>query len=233
MHTHATDGTNSIEEMAQAALARGYAYMAITDHSKNLAMTNGMDDARALAHVQRIREVDRAMEGRIRVFAGIEVDILGDGAIDLSDDTLAQMDVVIASVHTLFQQPEQQMTERVLRALENPYVRILGHATGRLLLRRDAYAIDVDAVIRQAAKLGVALEHNANPSRLDLSDLNLRKAKEQGCRIVVNTDSHHTSEMDNMRFGIRQLRRAWLTAEDVLNTRTPDAFLAALRPRPA
>ncbi len=233
MHTHETDGTNSIREMAEAGVEHGYAYIAITDHSKNLAMTNGMDDQRALEHVRRIREVDTEMEGRIRVFPGIEVDILGDGAIDLSDDVLAQMEVVIASVHTLFQQPEQQMTERVLRALENPYVRILGHATGRLLLRRDAYAIDIAAVIRRAAELGVALEHNANPNRLDFSDLNLRMAKEHGCRIVINTDSHHISELNNLRFGIRQLRRAWLRREDVLNTSEPDAFLAGLRPRPA
>lgn len=233
MHTHATDGTNTIREMADAALVRGYAYIAITDHSKNLAMTNGLDDQRALEHIRRIREVDAEMEGKIRVFPGIEVDILGDGAIDLSDDVLAQMDVVIASVHTLFQQPEAQMAERVLRALENPYVRILGHATGRKLLRRDAYAIDVEAVIRQAAKSGVALEHNAHPNRLDLNDLNLRKAREHGCKIVINTDSHSTGELDNLHYGMLQLRRAWLTKDDVLNTREPKAFLAGLRPRPA
>ncbi|MFT4114173.1 DNA polymerase/3'-5' exonuclease PolX [Silvibacterium sp.] len=232
MHTNATDGRNTIREMAEAALARGYAYIAITDHSKNLAMTNGLDDARALEHIRRIREVDAEMEGRIRVFPGIEVDILGDGEIDLADETLAQMDVVIASVHTLFNQPREQMTERVLRAIENPYVRILGHPTGRLLLRREPFEIDLPTVLRRAAELGVAVEHNAYPDRLDLSDRDLRLAKELGCKISVNTDSHHTSHMEKMRYGIRQLRRAWLTKDDVLNTLPADAFLAALRPRP-
>ena len=232
MHTHATDGHNSIREMAEAALARGYEYIAITDHSKNLAMTNGLDDARALEHIARIRAVDREMEGRIRVFTGIEVDILGDGALDLSDEVLAQMDVVIASIHTLFNQPKEQMTERVLRAIENPYVRILGHPTGRLLLRREPFAIDLPAVLRRASELGVAVEHNAAPERLDLSDRDLRLAKELGCRIVVNTDAHDTRHLDKMRYGIRQLRRAWLTKEDLVNTLNPDDFLAALRPKP-
>ncbi|GGH16515.1 DNA polymerase/3'-5' exonuclease PolX [Silvibacterium dinghuense] len=232
MHTNATDGRNTIREMAEAALARGYEYIAITDHSKNLAMTNGLDDARALEHVRRIREVDAEMEGRIRVFPGIEVDILGDGEIDLADETLAQMDVVVASVHTLFNQPREQMTERVLRAIENPYVRILGHPTGRLLLRREPFELDLPTVMRRAAELGVAMEHNAYPDRLDLSDRDLRLAKELGCKISVNTDSHHTSHMEKMRYGIRQLRRAWLTKEDVLNTLPAKQFLAALRPRP-
>jgi DNA polymerase (family 10) len=232
MHTNATDGRNTIREMAEAGLARGYQYIAITDHSKNLAMTNGLDDARALEHIRRIREVDAEMEGRIRVFPGIEVDILGDGEIDLSNEVLAQMDVVIASVHTLFNQPEEQMTERVLRAIENPYVRILGHPTGRLLLRREAFQINLAAVLRKAAELGVAVEHNSYPDRLDLCDRDLRLAKKLGCKISVNTDSHHTSHMEKMRYGIRQLRRAWLRKEDVLNTLPPQEFLDALRPRP-
>ena len=143
MHTTASDGRNSIREMAEAALARGYQYIAITDHSKNLAMTNGLDEKRALEHIARIREVDKQMEGRIRVFTGIEVDILADGALDLDDEVLAQMDVVIASVHTRFEQSREEMTARVLRAIENPYVRILGHPTGRLLLRREPFAIDM------------------------------------------------------------------------------------------
>ncbi|MBB6142405.1 DNA polymerase (family 10) [Silvibacterium bohemicum] len=232
MHTVATDGKNTIREMADAAVARGYEYIAITDHSKNLAMTNGLDDARALEHIQRIREVDAEMEGQIRVFPGIEVDILGDGELDLSNEVLAQMDVVIASVHSLFNQPEAEMTARVLRAIENPYVRILGHPTGRLLLRREGYQIDIGAVIRRAAELGVAVEHNAYPDRLDLCDRDLRLAKEVGCKISINTDAHHTSHMEKMRYGIKQLRRAWLTKADVLNTLPAKEFLAALRPRP-
>jgi DNA polymerase (family X) len=240
MHTHATDGHNSIREMADAALERGYQYIAITDHSKNLAMTNGLDAERAMEHVQRIRAVDRElnselsskMEGRIRVFTGIEVDILGDGTLDLPDEVLAEMDVVIASVHTLFNQPREEMTARVLRAIENPYVRILGHPTGRLLLRREPFPIDLPAILRRAAELGVAVEHNASPERLDLSDRDLRLAKELGCKIVINTDAHNARHLDKMRYGIRQLRRAWLTPQDVLNTRGPAEFLSALRPRP-
>lgn len=231
MHTNATDGKNTIREMAEAALERGYSYIAITDHSKNLAMTNGLDDARALEHIARIRAVDREMAGSIRIFPGIEVDILVDGALDLSDDVLAQMDVVVASVHSYFNQPAKQMTERILRAIENPFVRILGHPTGRLLLRREPYEFDLDAVLRRSAELGVAVEHNAYPDRLDLNDRNLRRAKELGCKIVVNTDAHHTSHLEKMRYGILQLRRAGLQAEDVLNTRSADDLLQRLRPR--
>ncbi|MHB8304360.1 MAG: PHP domain-containing protein [Acidobacteriaceae bacterium] len=232
MHTVATDGKNTICEMAEAALARGYSYIAITNHSKNLAMTNGLDDERALEHVERIRAVDREMEGRIRIFSGIEVDILVDGEPDLSDGVLAQMDVVVASVHSYFNQPAEQMTERILRAIANPFVRVLGHPTGRLLLRREPYALDLDAVLTCCAELGVAVEHNAYPDRLDLSDRNLRRAKELGCKIVVNTDAHHASHFDKMRYGVRQLRRAWLCAEDVLNTGSADELMRQFRTRP-
>lgn len=229
MHTHATDGKCSIREMADAALARGLQYIAITDHSKNLAMTNGLDEKRASEHIARIREADRAMEGRIRIFAGIEVDILGDGALDLDDEVLAQMDVVIASVHSRFDQSREEMTSRILRAIENPHVRILGHPTGRQILRREPYAVDLGVVLRRAAQLGVAVEHNAAPARLDLCDRDLRLAREVGCKIAINTDAHDTRDLDDMNYGIRQLRRAWLTPGDVLNTLEPDAFLAALR----
>ncbi len=236
MHTVATDGRNTIREMADAAMTHGYEYIAITDHSKNLAMTFGLDDERALEHIRSIREVDAEINSGagkgIRVFAGIEVDILSDGQLDLSDEVLAQMDVVIASVHSLFNQPEAEMTARVLRAIENPYVHILGHPTGRLLLRREGFQINLPAVLRRAAELGVAVEHNAYPDRLDLCDRDLRLAKELGCRIIVNTDSHHTSHMGKMRYGIRQLRRAWLRKEDLLNTAPAKDFLATLRPRP-
>ncbi len=231
MHTTASDGRNSILEMAEAAAARGLGYIAITDHTKALAMTGGLDEKRALEHMARIREVDAQMRGRIRVFCGIEVDILSDGALDLDDEVLAQMDVVIASVHSRFDQPQEEMTARVLRAIENPCVRILGHPTGRLLLRREPFAMDTGAVLRRAAELGVAVEHNAAPERLDLCDRDLRMAKEFGCRIVISTDAHTAGAIGRMKYGIRQLRRAWLTAEDVLNTRDADGFLAGLRAR--
>ena len=233
MHTTETDGANSIREMAEAALARGLKYIAITDHSKNLAMTNGMDDARALAHIQRIRQVDSEMGGRIRVLPGIEVDILAEGELDLDDSTLAQMDIVVASVHSRFDQPIEEMTDRILRALENPYTRILGHPTGRKVLKRDPYALHMDKILKRAAQLGVAVEHNASPARADLNDLHLRLAKEHGCRITVNTDAHSTGELDQIRYGITQLRRAWLTKEDLINTQpTAEALLSQLRPKP-
>jgi DNA polymerase (family 10) len=232
MHTTATDGHNSIREMAEAAQARGYSYIAVTDHSQNLAMTNGLDEKRALEHMKRIREVDRQMEGRLRVFTGIEVDILADGTLDLDKEVLAQMDVVIASIHTRFEQSREEMTARVLKAIENPCTRILGHPTGRLLLRREPFALDLGAVLRRAAELGVAVEHNAAPERLDLCDRDLRLAKELGCKIVINTDAHDTRHLAKMDYGVRQLRRAWLGPDDVLNTLAAKDFLAALRPRP-
>jgi DNA polymerase (family 10) len=229
MHTTASDGRCSITEMAEAAIACGYKYIAITDHSKVLAMTGGLDEKRALEHIQNIREVDRHMEGRIRVFTGIEVDILADGTLDLDDEVLAQMDVVIASIHTRFDQSRDEMTARVLKAIENPNVKVLGHPTGRLLLRREPFAIDIGKVLRRCAELGVAAEHNAAPERLDLNDRDLRLAKELGCKLVINTDAHDVRVLGQLEHGIRQLRRAWLGPQDVLNTLEPDAVLAALR----
>jgi DNA polymerase (family 10) len=232
MHTMATDGRNTVRELAEAAAACGYKYIAITDHSKALAMTSGLDEARALKQMEEVRAVDRQMEGRIRVFTGIEVDILADGSLDMADEVLAQMDVVIASIHSRFEQSREEMTARVLRAIENPYVRVLGHPTGRLLLRREAFALEMAAVLRRAADLGVAVEHNAAPERLDLCDRDLRLAREMGCRIVINSDSHDCRNLGKMGFGVQQLRRAWLGPGDVLNTREPEEFLAGLRKRP-
>ncbi|HEX4156061.1 MAG TPA: helix-hairpin-helix domain-containing protein [Acidobacteriaceae bacterium] len=302
MHTVESDGSDSVRAMAEAAIARSLEYIAITDHSKNLAMTNGMDDARTLAHAKRIREASTQLQADIvevnnalaagrdlsknerlaslfaaaktlssrpellphavktlssrpeaqragverpphfessdkprplpnfRILAGIEVDILPDGSLDLDDSTLAQLDVVVASVHSGFNQSPEEVTARVLRAAENPYVHILGHPTGRKVLRREPYKVDVEQLLTAAARLHVAVEHNASPARSDLSDLHLRRAKELGCKIVVNTDAHSTAELDQIDFGIVQLRRAWLTAADVLNTLPVDKFLSSLRP---
>jgi DNA polymerase (family 10) len=232
MHTSDSDGRNSIREMAEAAIECGYGYIAITDHSKFLGVTNGLDEKRALEQIEQVRAVDRAMEGRIRVFTGIEVDILADGSLALADEVLAQMDAVIASVHSRFEQSSGEMTERVLKAIENPYVRILGHPTGRLLLRREPFALDMAAVLKRAAELGVAMEQNAAPERLDLNDHDLRLSKELGCPIVMSSDSHDSRNLGKMGYGVKQLRRAWLTAGDVLNTREADDFLAGLRSRP-
>jgi len=228
MHTIETDGRNTIVEMAEAARERGYKYMAITDHSKNLAFANGLDDARAVEHIKRIRATAEKTDG-IRIFAGIEVDILADGSLDLSDSVLEQMDLVIASVHSHFNQSAEEMTTRLLKAIENPNVSIIGHPTGRILLRRDAYAYDMDAVLQAAARNKVAMELNAYPDRLDLCDRHLRMAKQHGVKIVINTDSHHTSHMEKIRYGVLQARRAWLTASDVLNTLPVEKFTKAMK----
>jgi DNA polymerase (family 10) len=228
MHTVETDGRCTIEEMAEAARARGYKYMAITDHSKNLAFANGLDDKRALEHIQRIRKANEQTDG-IHIFAGIEVDILADGDLDLSDSVLSEMDIVIASVHSQFGQEPAKMTERLVTAISNPNVSVIGHPTGRILLRRDAYGFDMEEVLKSAAKHKVAMELNAYPDRLDLSDRHLRMAKERGVKIVINTDSHHTSHMEKIRYGVLQARRAWLTRDDVLNTLPTEKFATAMK----
>jgi DNA polymerase (family X) len=228
MHTVETDGKNTIEEMAEAAKERGYRYMAITDHSKNLAFANGLDDARAVAHIQKIHEANKKVEG-IKIFAGIEVDILAEGDLDLSNDVLAQMDIVIASVHSVFNQEPTKMTNRLLNAIENPNVSVIGHPTGRIQLRREAYAFDMDAVLFAAARHKVAMELNSYPDRLDLNDVHLRQARQRGVKIVINTDSHHTSHLEKIRYGILQARRAWLTKADVLNTLPAAQFSKAMK----
>ena len=228
MHTVETDGRCTIDEMAQAAKERGYQYIAITDHSKNLAFANGLDDARAEQHIRRIRAANDEIDG-ITIFAGIEVDILGDGELDLSDSVLEQMDVVVASVHSLFSQGPQQMTDRLLRAISNPNVSILGHPTGRLLLKRDAYKFDMEAVLKTAAEKKVAMELNAYPDRLDLNDVHLRMARDRGVKIVINTDAHHTSHFEKLKYGILQARRAWLTSRDILNTLPEQEFRRAMK----
>ncbi len=230
MHTVETDGKCTIDEMAAAAKERGYQYIAITDHSKNLAFANGLDDKRAMQHIARIHTANEQTDG-ITIMAGIEVDILGDGELDLSDSVLEQMDVVVASVHSAFNQEPQQMTGRLLRALSNKNVSVLGHPTGRLLLRRGAYTFDMDAVLKTALKNKVAMELNAYPDRLDLNDVHLRMARERGVKIVINTDAHHTSHFEKIKYGILQARRAWLTPKDVLNTLPEKEFRQAMKHR--
>ena len=227
-HTTETDGRDDIEAMAKAARDAGLSYLAITDHSQSLAMANGLDEARALAHAARIREIGARLEG-ITLLAGIECDIRPDGTMDLADDCLAQLDIVVASVHSAFNQDASQMTDRVLRAVSCPYVDIIGHPTGRRLLRRDASRLDVNALIEAAAAAGVALEINANVERLDLSDIHARAARDRGVQIVVSTDSHSRGAFHLMKWGVQVARRAWLRKDDVLNTRPLEEFRAALR----
>jgi DNA polymerase (family 10) len=229
LHTHTTetDGKDSIADMADAAREAGLEYIAITDHSKALAMANGLDETRALAHAERVRRLD-AQHG-VRLLAGIECDIRPDGTLDLADDCLAALDIVIASVHSGFTQDRQQMTERLLRAIEHPSVDVLGHPTGRLLLKREPYAFDVEAIVEAAARHGVALEINCQVDRLDLNDVHARLARDRGVRLVISTDAHSRQAFSRLRWGILTARRAWVRPEDVLNTRPFDEFTSLLR----
>ena len=219
MHTTATDGKNSIDEMAQAARERGLKYIAITDHSRRVTMANGLDGKRASAQWKKIDKLNEAATDDFLILKGIECDILEKGGMDLSDRTLAKADFVIASVHYGQKQSAQQITDRIIGALENPYVSMLAHPTGRLLNKRDAYAVDMDAVFQCAKANNKMLELNANPIRLDLNDVYLLKAKEMGIPIVINTDAHSTRGLVNMRYGIKQARRGCLVKSDVANTR--------------
>jgi DNA polymerase (family 10) len=228
MHTTETDGRADVETMARSAQAAGLKYIAITDHSKSLAMANGLDEARALEHARKIRALNDRLAG-FTVLAGIECDIRPDGSMDLADDCLAQLDLVIASVHSAFTMDQQQMTDRVLAAIANPYVDILAHPTGRLILKRDGYALDLERVFAAAAAAGVAIEINSQVDRLDLDDTHARLARDRGVSIVIDSDAHSPAALGNLRWGALTARRAWLAPGDVLNTRPVDAFKASLR----
>jgi DNA polymerase (family 10) len=227
-HTTATDGRESIEGMARAAKAAGLRYLAITDHSQALAMANGLDERRALEHARAIHDVNDRVDG-MTLLAGIECDIRQDGSMDLSDDCLAQLDIVIASIHSGFNMEADAMTDRLLRALSCPWVDVLGHPTGRLILKRDPNKADMTRVIAEAAAQGVALEINAQIDRLDLDDGLASRAAAAGARLVISTDAHSATALGNMRWGVQVARRAWLRAEDVLNTRPVDELTASLR----
>jgi DNA polymerase (family 10) len=227
-HTSATDGRDTIEAMAAAARARGYEYLAITDHSQSLAMANGLNEASALAHAAEVRAIG-ARIGGITLLAGIECDIRPDGTMDLADECLAQLDFVVASVHSSFLQSEEEMTTRIVRAIENPWVDAIGHLTGRLLLRREPYKVDFERIVAEAARHGVALEINSQIDRLDISDAHARLAMQRGVPIVVSSDAHSARALDVIRWGVVVARRAWLTAEHVLNTRPLGELRSSLR----
>ena len=230
MHTVATDGRATLREMAEAAAALGYEYIAITDHSKALAMSNGLDEERVVAFAEQVRQLNQ--DGLpVRVFSGLECDILRDGGMDISEDALAHLDVVIGSVHSYFNLEWKEMTDRILRALDSPSLRILGHLTGRILLQREGYALDFEGIAAKARERGVWLEINASPERLDLSSDMVRSAKRKGCKFTISTDSHRTSHLNNMRYGVTTARRGWLEAADVMNTRSLTDFEAALKSR--
>jgi len=228
MHTTETDGKDDVRTMAEAARAAGLSYIAITDHSQSLAMANGLDERRAIAHAERIRAIDRQIDG-IRLLAGIECDIRPDGTLDLADECLAALDVVVVSVHSAFNQDRREMTDRLLRAIENPHVDILGHPTGRRILKREPYPVDMEAVMDRAAQTGVAMEINAQAHRLDLNDSHARLARTRGVRLVISSDAHSRHALNVIRWGVTMARRAWLEPQDVLNTLPFDSFKAALR----
>jgi DNA polymerase (family 10) len=230
MHTTETDGRAPLDEMAEAARARGYEYIAITDHSKALAMANGLDEKRVVAFARQVREINRdGMFSGLRIFSGIECDILKDGSLDLANDALAELDLVIASVHSHMNMEAAEMTGRLLRALECPHVRILGHPTGRLLLHRDPFPFDFDRVAAEAVRRGVWLEINASPERLDLHGALIRNAQAKGARFAISTDAHHPKQLDYMRYGVVTARRGWLGPNDILNTLPAERFAAALQ----
>ena len=231
MHTTASDGRNSIEEMAEAARKLGHQYIALTDHSKAVTVANGMDEKRTLEQIKKIHAASERVP-EIRLLAGIEVDILKDGRLDLDDEVLAQLDVVVASVHSYMNLDRAAMTDRLLAAIENPHTQIIAHPTGRLLLRRDAFEYDMERVLDAARAHGVAMECNAYPDRLDLRDTYLRMAKDRGVKIVISTDAHSTGNLEFMRYGVQMARRGWLEKKDVLNTLPVEEFLAALRQKP-
>jgi DNA polymerase (family X) len=228
MHTIESDGRHSIEQMAQAAHKMGYEYVAITDHSKAVTVANGMDEPRTRAHARKIRA---AKVDGIRILAGIEVDILKDGRLDLADEVLAELDIVVASIHSFMNLERAEITERMLAAIENPYVQIIGHPTGRILLRRDAMAYDMESILDAARRRGVVVECNAAPDRLDLKDAYLRMAKERGVRVVISTDAHSIKNLELMRYGVQMARRGWIEKKDVLNALPLEQMLAALRPK--
>ncbi|NLY30775.1 MAG: DNA polymerase/3'-5' exonuclease PolX [Firmicutes bacterium] len=218
-HSRWSDGVMSLEELAQAARAKGYEYVAVCDHSQSLTVANGLSIERLRAQHREIQEVNEKLDN-IQLLSGIEVDIMADGSLDLPDSVLAERDVVVASIHSGFRQDVEQLTMRVIKAMENPHVDIIGHPTGRLLGRRAPYAIDMERVIEAAAKTGTVLEINASPDRLDLNDINAQAAMEAGVKIVINTDAHSQPELDNMHLGLSVARRAWLTKDDLVNTWT-------------
>jgi DNA polymerase (family 10) len=229
-HTIASDGHNTIAEMGRAARERGYEYLAITDHSASHGFGDHVSPEQLLRQIELVREADEQLDG-LELLAGSEVNILPDGSLDYDDELLAQLDWVIASVHTSFGMGGQAMTERMIAAIEHPLVRAIGHPTGRLIERRPPYEIDLEAVFAAAARTGTMLEINANPDRRDLSDVHARAAARAGVRILIDSDAHRTATLQNMRWGIATARRAWLTAAQVANT-LPLSALRGLAEQP-
>jgi DNA polymerase (family 10) len=233
LHAHSTwsDGQNNIREMAEGCIARGYSYLGLTDHSKVAAYANGLNEERLRQQGEEIDRLNKEFAGRFRILKGSECDILRDGSLDFPDEVLAGLDFVVASIHSNFSLSAQEQTQRMLRAIANPYVDIIGHPTGRILLGREGYTLDMEAVIDAAGAHGVCIEINAHPSRLDLDWRLVRRARERGVRIPVDPDAHTLAGLDDMRYGIGVARKGWLAARDVLNTLETEPLLAFFRAR--
>ena len=228
MHTLATDGKNSIAEMAQKAKELGYSYLAITDHSQAVRVAGGLNERALARHLKEIEKANSQVSG-IRILKGVEVDILGDGTLDLKDDILKECEVVLGSVHSRFNMEEGEMTKRIIRAIQNPCVHILAHPTGRLILEREPYKVNLKEVIQAAVDYGVVLEINAYPDRLDLRDVDARMARDLGARLAISTDAHSAQQLDLMKFGVFTARRGWIEAKDVINTYPLEQMLKFLR----
>ena len=227
VHTTATDGNNSLKDMAKAARERGYSYLAVCDHSRHVSVAGGLDENDLAEQIDAVDELNETFDN-FRLIKGIEVDILEDGSLDLPDDILQRLDLRVCSLHYKFNLSEKKQTKRVLSAMENPYFNIFAHPTGRLLGERKAYAIDIDTIMDKALETGAVLELNAYPERLDLNDIHLKAAKEKGLKIVISTDAHSTNGLSFMKYGISQARRGWIEKDDVLNTRDAETLLEAL-----
>jgi DNA polymerase (family 10) len=228
MHTVATDGKNSILEMAKKAKDLGYSYVAITDHSRAVRVAGGLNEKALTRHLREIEKADGQISG-VRILKGVEVDILGDGMLDLKDEILKKCDVVLGSVHSRFNLEEAEMTKRIIRAIKNPCVHILAHPTGRLILEREPYRVNLKEVIQAAVDYGVVLEVNAHPDRLDLRDADARMARDMGARLAISTDAHSALQLELMKFGVFTARRGWIEAKDVINTYPLDQMLKFLR----
>ncbi|MAG15434.1 DNA polymerase III [Candidatus Woesearchaeota archaeon] len=216
-HTKFSDGSDSIEEMVAAAKKLGYEYIAITDHSKSLRVAHGLSEQKMLEHIKKIKVIDKKTKG-IKVLAGSEIEILPNGELDYSDSLLKKFDIVVGAVHSRFKSSKEEMTSRILTALENPYIDILAHPTGRRIGKREPYEVDLKKVFEKAAKNKVYLEINSHPERTDLNDINAFEAKKHGCKFVIDTDAHSTSGLDYINLGVAIARRAWLTQKDIVNT---------------
>jgi DNA polymerase (family 10) len=228
VHTKESDGSHDLDTLVQAAKNKGYSYIAITDHTKGLGVARGLDEKRLAAEIKLIDAANEKLAG-FRILKGTEIDIRSDGRLDLADEALAGLDIVVASVHSGFKQSQEQMTRRIIFAIRNPCVSVIAHPTGRLIGERDAYAVDMEAVLKEAAKYGVAMEVNAYPFRLDLNDMQIKRAKEYGVLLAISTDTHVLNQFDFMTYGVSVARRGWAEKKDVLNTLGYDQLIRRLK----